>query len=27
VVVPLTKAGADKGVAGRGYVKSFRYTL
>ena len=27
VVVPLTKAGTDTGVAGRGYVKSFRYTL
>ncbi len=26
-VVPLTKAGADKVTAGRGYVKSFRYTL
>jgi hypothetical protein len=26
-VVPLTKAGADKVVVGRGYVKSFRYTL
>lgn len=27
VVVPLTSAGAGKPVAGRGYVKSFRYTL
>lgn len=27
VVVPLTKAGAGKPVTGRGYVKSFRYTL
>ena len=27
VVVPLTKAGAGKPAAGRGYVKSFRYTL
>jgi hypothetical protein len=27
VVVPLTAAGTDKAVAGRGYVKSFRYTL
>jgi hypothetical protein len=27
VVVPLTSAGADKATAGRGYVKSFRYTL
>lgn len=27
VVVPLTAAGAGKPVAGRGYVKSFRYTL
>jgi hypothetical protein len=27
VVVPLTAAGAGKPVAGRGYVKSFRYTF
>lgn len=27
VVVPLTSAGAAKPVPGRGYVKSFRYTL
>ena len=27
VVVPLTTAGAGKPAAGRGYVKSFRYTL
>lgn len=27
VVVPLTRAGADRPVPGRGYVKSFRYTL
>ncbi len=27
VVVPLTSAGAAKPVAGRGYVKSFRYTF
>jgi hypothetical protein len=27
VVVPLTAAGAGKATAGRGYVKSFRYTL
>ena len=27
VVVPLTSAGAGQAVAGRGYVKSFRYTL
>jgi hypothetical protein len=27
VVVPLTNAGAGKPVTGRGYVKSFRYTL
>ncbi|HET8748284.1 MAG TPA: DUF2271 domain-containing protein [Ramlibacter sp.] len=27
VVVPLTAAGAGKPVAGRGYVKSFRYSL
>lgn len=27
VVVPLTSAGTDKLAAGRGYVKSFRYTL
>lgn len=27
VVVPLTAAGAGKPVGGRGYVKSFRYTL
>jgi hypothetical protein len=27
VVVPLTSAGKDKPAAGRGYVKSFRYTL
>lgn len=27
VVVPLTAAGAGKPTAGRGYVKSFRYTL
>ena len=27
VVVPLTQAGAGKAVAGRGYVKSFRYTF
>lgn len=27
VVVPLTKAGTGKPAAGRGYVKSFRYTL
>ncbi len=27
VVVPLTAAGAGKAVSGRGYVKSFRYTL
>lgn len=27
VVVPLTSAGAGKPVAGKGYVKSFRYTL
>ena len=27
LTVPLTKAGKDKVVAGRGYVKSFRYTL
>lgn len=27
VAVPLTLAGSDKPVAGRGYVKSFRYTL
>ena len=27
VVVPLTAAGAGKPNAGRGYVKSFRYTL
>jgi hypothetical protein len=26
-VVPLTAAGAGKPTAGRGYVKSFRYTL
>jgi hypothetical protein len=26
-VVPLTSAGTDKVAAGRGYVKSFRYTL
>jgi hypothetical protein len=25
--VPLTAAGAGKPTAGRGYVKSFRYTL
>jgi hypothetical protein len=27
VVVPLTAGGAGKPTAGRGYVKSFRYTL
>jgi hypothetical protein len=27
VVVPLTTVGAGKPAAGRGYVKSFRYTL
>ncbi|WP_296225846.1 DUF2271 domain-containing protein [Ralstonia sp. UBA689] len=27
VVVPLTTSGAAKPVKGRGYVKSFRYTL
>ncbi|KVD86663.1 Tat pathway signal protein [Burkholderia sp. ABCPW 14] len=27
VVVPLTSAGAGKAVKGRGYVKSFRYSL
>ena len=27
VVLPLTAAGAGKPAAGRGYVKSFRYTL
>lgn len=27
VVVPLTAAGAGKPASGRGYVKSFRYTL
>lgn len=27
VVAPLTAAGAGQPVAGRGYVKSFRYTL
>lgn len=27
VVVPLSSAGAGKPVSGRGYVKSFRYTL
>ena len=27
VTVPLTAAGAGKPAAGRGYVKSFRYTL
>ncbi len=27
VAVPLTTGGAGKPVAGRGYVKSFRYTL
>lgn len=27
VVVPLTAAGAGKAAAGKGYVKSFRYTL
>ena len=27
VVLPLTSAGAGKPAAGRGYVKSFRYTL
>ncbi len=27
VVVPLTRAGAGQPVAGRGYVKSFRYTF
>ena len=27
VVVPLTSAGAGKPAAGRGYVKSFRYTF
>jgi hypothetical protein len=27
VVVPFTTAGAGKPVAGRGYVKAFRYTL
>jgi hypothetical protein len=27
VVVPLTKVGTDKVMVGRGYVKSFRYTL
>jgi hypothetical protein len=27
VVVPLTAAGAGKPTPGRGYVKSFRYTL
>lgn len=27
VVVPLTAAGAGKPITGRGYVKSFRYTL
>ena len=27
VAVPLTAAGAGKPAAGRGYVKSFRYTL
>lgn len=27
VVVPLTRAGTGKPAAGRGYVKSFRYTL
>jgi hypothetical protein len=27
VVVPLTAAGSGKAAAGRGYVKSFRYTL
>lgn len=27
VVVPLTSAGAGKAVAGKGNVKSFRYTL
>lgn len=27
VVVPLTAAGAGKDTAGRGYVKSFRYTF
>jgi hypothetical protein len=26
-VVPLTTVGAGKPAAGRGYVKSFRYTL
>lgn len=27
VVIPLTTAGAGKASAGKGYVKSFRYTL
>ncbi len=27
VAVPLTRAGTDKVAVGRGYVKSFRYTL
>lgn len=27
VVVPLTRAGTGKPAAGRGYVRSFRYTL
>lgn len=27
VIVPLTRAGAGKPAAGRGYVRSFRYTL
>lgn len=27
VVVPLTAAGAGKATSGRGYVKSFKYTL
>ena len=27
VVIPLTRAGSGKPAAGRGYVKSFRYTL
>ncbi len=27
VVVPLTKAGTGRPTTGRGYVKSFRYTL
>ncbi|MBU6487816.1 MAG: DUF2271 domain-containing protein [Burkholderiales bacterium] len=27
IVIPLTTSGAGKPVTGRGYVKSFRYTL